>query len=119
MPPTRHARGSDIISIYPGFRREAAPPRATIIPPYGLKTRLKDEFPPSFTAAESAPAVYETHKFGGYPTYTQDNGSPDGFTYVMQVGYDFEAGLELGDCGSYYFYYNAEKNEWRVHFDCY
>lgn len=83
------------------------------------ETGRKDEFPPSFTEAESAPAVYETHKFGGYPTYTQDNGSPEGFTYVMQIGYDFEAGLELGDCGSYYFYYNAEKNEWRVHFDCY
>ena len=35
----------------------------------------------------------------------------------MQVLLD--SGLEIGDCGSYYFYYNPETNDWRVYSDCY
>ena len=30
-----------------------------------------------------------------------------------------DSGLEIGDCGSYYFYYNPETNDWRVYSDCY
>ncbi len=30
-----------------------------------------------------------------------------------------DAGLEIGDCGSYYFYYTPEINDWRVYSDCY
>ena len=64
--------------------------------------------------------IYETHKLGGYPTYAQ--GAPDipeGYAYVMQISSDDNAGLEIGDCGSYYFFYNPAKGEWRVHMDCY
>jgi len=65
-------------------------------------------------------SIYETHKLGGYPTYAQ--GAPDipeGYAYVMQISSDDNAGLEIGDCGSYYFFYNPAKGEWRVHMDCY
>lgn len=79
----------------------------------------KTDFPQSFSADDSIHAVYETHKFGGYPTYIQDNEAPEGHTYVMQIGYDPDAGFEFADCGCYYFYYNAEKNDWRVLFDSY
>ena len=37
----------------------------------------------------------------------------------MQISSDDNAGLEIGDCGSYYFYYNPETNDWRVYSDCY
>ena len=30
-----------------------------------------------------------------------------------------DAGLDIGDCWSYYFYYNPETNDWRVYSDCY
>lgn len=79
----------------------------------------KADFPQSFSADDSIHAVYETHKFGGYPTYIQDNEEPENYTYVMQITYDSDAGLEFADCGCYYFYYNAEKNDWRVLFDSY
>lgn len=79
----------------------------------------KADFPQSFSADDTVHAVYETHKFGGYPTYIQDNEVPENHTYVMQVGYDPDAGFEFADCGCYYFYYNAEKNSWRVLFDSY
>lgn len=79
----------------------------------------KADFPQSFSADDSIHAVYETHKIGGYPTYIQDNEEPENYTYVMQITYDSDAGLEFADCGCYYFYYNAEKNDWRVLFDCY
>ena len=35
----------------------------------------------------------------------------------MQVLLD--SGLEIADCGNYYFYYNPEINDWRVYSDCY
>ena len=44
---------------------------------------------------------------------------PEDYPFVMQLNYDSDAGLEIGDCGSYYFYYNAEENAWRVYSDCY
>ena len=66
------------------------------------------------------PTDYETHKLGGYPTYAQ--GAPElpvGYEFVLQISHDDNAGLEIGDCGSYYFYYNPETNDWRVYSDCY
>lgn len=63
---------------------------------------------------------YETHKLGGYPTYAQDAPEiPKGYDFVLQLSSDFEQGLNIGDCGSYYFFYNPAKDEWRVHMDCY
>ena len=37
----------------------------------------------------------------------------------MQIASDFDAGLYIADCGIYYFYYNAEKNDWRVYAESY
>lgn len=63
---------------------------------------------------------YETHKLGGYPTYAQDAPEmPEGYEFVLQISSDFELGLDIGDCGRYYFFYNPVKDEWRVHMDCY
>lgn len=63
---------------------------------------------------------YETHKLGGYPTFAQDAPEmPEGYDFVLQISTDFELGLNIGDCGSYYFFYNPAKGEWRVHMDCY
>lgn len=79
---------------------------------------------PDISAADSESreqyAVYETHKIGGYPTYRQESyDRPEGYPYMMQIHSDAAAKLDIGDCGSYYFYYNAEKNDWRVEADCY
>ncbi|MBR4310158.1 MAG: DUF1963 domain-containing protein [Akkermansia sp.] len=80
----------------------------------------KEKFPARFEAAPAVHAIYETHKIGGYPTYAQDAPEmPEGYEFVMQINYDDEAELYIGDCGSYYFYYHAEKNDWRVYADCY
>lgn len=65
-------------------------------------------------------ADYQTHKIGGYPTYVQ--GAPDiprGYAFVFQISSDKTAGFYIGDCGNYYFYYNARKNDWIVHADTY
>lgn len=80
----------------------------------------KEDFPASFSSPAGLHAVFETHKIGGYPTYAQGAPEiPEDYPFVMQLNYDSDAGLEIGDCGSYYFYYNAEENAWRVYSDCY
>ena len=64
-------------------------------------------------------ADYETHKLGGYPTYAQGEPDiPDDYAYVMQICSDDNAGLEIADCGRYYFYYNPSTHDWRVYSDC-
>lgn len=65
-------------------------------------------------------ADYETHKLGGYPTYVQ--GKPDipkRYPFVLQISHDDAAGLEVADGGSYYFFYNPDKKDWRVYADFY
>lgn len=80
----------------------------------------KVDFPADFSSPAGRYAVYETHKIGGYPTYAQGCAEmPEDYPFVMQLNYDSDAELEIGDCGSYYFYYNAEKNAWLVYSDCY
>ena len=79
-------------------------------------TYRKKEFPLAFGAETDKCAVYETHKIGGYPAYIQDPIEiPEDYPFVMQITSDFDAGLYIADCGIYYFYYNAEKNDWRVY----
>lgn len=64
--------------------------------------------------------AHETHKIGGYPTYAQEAPQqPAGYSFVLQICSDDAAGLNIGDCGSYYFFYNPRRNDWRVHADCY
>lgn len=66
------------------------------------------------------PTDHETHKLGGYPTYAQDAPEiPEGYEFVLQISHDDNAGLGIGDCGNYYFYYNPVTNDWRVYSDCY
>ena len=66
------------------------------------------------------PTDYETHKLGGYPTYAQEAPElPAGYEFVLQISHDDNAGLDIGDCGNYFFYYNASENDWRVYADCY
>lgn len=66
------------------------------------------------------PKDYETHKLGGYPTYAQgDPELPESYEFVLQISHDDNAGLDIGDCGNYFFYYNASENDWRVYADCY
>ena len=80
----------------------------------------KEKFPARFEAAPAVHAIYETHKIGGYPTFAQGAPEiPEGYDFVMQINYDDDAELYIGDCGSYYFYYNAEKNDWRAYANCY
>ena len=63
---------------------------------------------------------YETHKIGVYPTYAQYPPElPGGYNFVLQISSDDTAGLEIGDSGNYYFYYNSRKKDWLVHADCY
>ena len=84
------------------------------------ETICKEKIPASFAAEADKRVVYETHKIGGYPTYTQDTPEmPADYPFVMQINYDDDAELHIADCGSYYFYYNAEKNDWRVYADSY
>ncbi len=67
---------------------------------------------------EVCEVVYDSHKIGGYPSFLQDPPKfPAGFAFSLQITYEPDAGLLIGDCGNYYFYYNAEKNEWRVYAD--
>lgn len=69
---------------------------------------------------DSIEASAHTHKIGGYPTYLQSAPElPEGDEFVLQISSDATAGLSLGDSGTYYFYYNARQNRWRVHYDCY
>ena len=66
------------------------------------------------------PKDYETHKLGGYPTYAQGAPElPESYEFVLQISHDDNAGLDIGDCGNYFFYYNASENDWRVYADCY
>lgn len=75
--------------------------------------------PAGFFGNPALHATYETHKIGGYPTFIQDGGEPEGYPFVLQINWDSEAGLDIGDAGSYYFFYNAEKNDWLVTADFY
>ncbi len=66
------------------------------------------------------PKDYETHKLGGYPSYAQGAPElPESYEFVLQISHDDNAGLDIGDCGNYFFYYNASENDWRVYADCY
>lgn len=84
------------------------------------ETRAMGKHAAGFFTNPEIHAVYETHKIGGYPTYAQcDPEIPANYPFVMQINSDSSAGLEIGDVGSYFFYYNAEQKDWRVYSDCY
>jgi uncharacterized protein YwqG len=64
--------------------------------------------------------VYPTHKVGGYPSFTQGGVSfGEEFPFVFQISSDEKAQFNIVDSGSFYFFYNQDKQEWIVHCDFY
>ncbi|WP_099225089.1 DUF1963 domain-containing protein [Listeria costaricensis] len=58
------------------------------------------------------------HKIGGYPAYIQPGPClPDSTAFVLQLSTDEKSGLWIVDNGSFYFYYDAVKQDWEVHCD--
>ena len=63
---------------------------------------------------------YYTHKVGGYETFCQDPiYIEDGYEFIFQIASDEKAKLNIVDGGNFYFYYNKEKNDWKVEYDFY
>ena len=61
-----------------------------------------------------------THKLGGYPSFCQSGfWFGNGYNYVMQISSDSKADFNIIDSGNFYFYYNPEKNDWKVYSDFY
>jgi len=59
-----------------------------------------------------------THKFGGYPSFCQSGyWFRNGYNYVMQISSDEKAKFNIVDNGNFYFYYNQEKNDWKIYCD--
>ena len=77
------------------------------------------KFPAGYFSSPTLYATYETHKMGGYPTFIQDGDESADYPFIMQIHYDDEAGLSIADAGCYYFFYNAEQNDWIVSADTY
>jgi len=65
--------------------------------------------------------TYSEHKVGGYPAFCQSGiDIPyDGYEFVLQISSDEKAAFNIVDSGSFFFYYNKEKNEWKVYCDFY
>jgi hypothetical protein len=60
------------------------------------------------------------HKIGGSPALCQPGhwfGAD--YPFVMQISSDEKAGFNIVDAGNFYFYYNADKGDWKVHCDFY
>jgi len=64
--------------------------------------------------------VYSTHKVGGYPSFTQGSVSfGEEYPFVFQISSDEKAQFNIVDSGSFYFFYNQDKQDWIVHCDFY
>lgn len=62
--------------------------------------------------------LYSTHKVGGYPSFTQSGVSfGEDYPFVFQISSDEKARFNIVDSGSFYFFYNLEKQDWIVY--CY
>lgn len=83
------------------------------------ETNRMEQLPAGSFSKPGLHATYETHKIGGYPTFIQDGSEPEGYPFVLQITWDSAADLDIGDAGIYYFFYNAEENDWLVTSDCY
>lgn len=63
---------------------------------------------------------YHFHKIGGYPSFCQSGiWYGDDYPFVLQISSDFKADFNIIDSGNFYFYYNAEEQDWKVHCDFY
>ncbi|WP_264737406.1 YwqG family protein [Cytobacillus firmus] len=64
--------------------------------------------------------IYSTHKVGGYPSFTQGGVSfGEDYPFVFQISSDEKAHFNIVDSGSFYFFYNLEKQDWIVYCDFY
>lgn len=64
--------------------------------------------------------IYSNHKVGGYPSFTQGGVSfGEDYPFVFQISSDEKAQFNIVDSGSFYFFYNEEKQDWIVHCDFY
>ena len=64
--------------------------------------------------------IYSTHKVGGYPSFTQGGITfGDDHPFVFQISSDEKACFNIVDSGSFYFFYNQEKQDWIVYCDFY
>ncbi|RAS74480.1 DUF1963 domain-containing protein [Priestia endophytica] len=64
--------------------------------------------------------VYPTHKIGGYPSFIQSGVSfGEDYPFVFQISSDAKAKFNIVDSGSFYFFYNQEKQDWIVYCDFY
>ncbi|GKV54485.1 hypothetical protein NCCP2222_04320 [Sporosarcina sp. NCCP-2222] len=64
--------------------------------------------------------IYPTHKLGGYPSFIQGGTSPGvSYPFVFQISSDEKALFNIVDSGSFYFFFNQEKQDWFVHCDFY
>ena len=60
------------------------------------------------------------HKIGGYPAFCQAGAwYGEDYPFVMQISSDVKAGFNIVHDGSFYFYYNSMKDDWKVHCDFY
>ncbi len=65
--------------------------------------------------------LYPQHKIGGYATYCQSGITilDAGYEFVMQISSDDKAKFNIIDNGLFFFYYNKDKNDWKVYCDFY
>ena len=64
--------------------------------------------------------IYSMHKVGGYASYTQSGVSfGEEYPFVFQISSDEKARFNIVDSGSFYFFYNQEKQDWIVHCNFY
>lgn len=64
--------------------------------------------------------IYSTHKVGGYPSFVQSGVSyGEDYPFVLQISSDEKALFNIVDNGSFYFFYNQEKQDWIVYCDFY
>ncbi len=62
-----------------------------------------------------------TFKTGGYATYCKSGITilDAGYKFVMQISSDDKAKFNIIDSGLFFFYYNKDKNDWKVYCDFY
>jgi len=64
--------------------------------------------------------IYPTHKVGGYPSFTQGGVYfGEDYPFIFQISSDEKARFNIVDSGSFYFFYNQEKQDWIVYCDFY